>query len=69
MFNLDSYYPLPDSMYNCALSQLSHVDWQRFKEPLAQTLIQRTPWPRRGIVSLIGLVSIFRSPLAQTWIR
>ncbi len=32
-FNLDSYYPLPDSMYNCALSQSSHVDWQRFKEP------------------------------------
>ncbi len=44
MFNLDSY-PLPDSMYNCALSQSSHVDWQRFKERLAQTLIQRTPGP------------------------
>ncbi len=27
------------------------------------------PWPRRGIVRLIGLVSIFRSPLAQTWNR
>ncbi len=26
--NLDSYYPLPDSMYNCALSQSSHVDCQ-----------------------------------------
>ncbi len=27
-FNLDSYYPRPDSMYNCALSQSSHVDCQ-----------------------------------------
>ncbi len=33
-FNLDSYYPRPDSMYNCALSQSSHVDcqtWIRFR--------------------------------------
>ncbi len=36
-FNLDSYYPLPDSMYNCALSQSSHVD--------CQTLICVNPWP------------------------
>ncbi len=36
---------------------------------LIETEIQRTPWPRRGFVGLIGLVSIFRSPLAQTWIR
>ncbi len=31
MFNLEN--PLPDAFYNCALSQSSHVDWQRFKEP------------------------------------
>ncbi len=38
----------------------------------------KDPWPRRGFVRLIGLVSmhlimlnqcIFKEPLAQTWIR
>ncbi len=36
-FNLDSYYPLPDSMYNCALSQSCHV--------YCQMLICVNPWP------------------------
>ncbi len=49
-FNLDSYYPLPDSMYNCALSQSSHVD--------CQTLICVNPWPDVDSFRLIELVSM-----------
>ncbi len=57
MFNLDSYYPLPDSMYKCALSQSSHVDWQRFKERLAQTLIQRTPG--QTLIRWVDWISVY----------
>ncbi len=49
-FNLDSYYPLPDSMYNCALSQSSHVD--------CQTLICVNPWQTWIRFRLIELVSM-----------
>ncbi len=49
-FNLDSYYPLHDSMYNCALSQSSHVD--------CQTLICVNPWPDVDSFRLIELVSM-----------
>ncbi len=56
---LDSYYPLPDSMYKCALSQSSHVDWQRFKERLAQTLIQRTPG--QTLIRWVDWISVYLS--------
>ncbi len=53
-FNLDSYYPLPysyyHSMYNCALSQSSHVD--------CQTLICVNPWQTWIRFRLIELVSM-----------
>ncbi len=49
-FNLDSYYPRPDSMYNCALSQSSHVD--------CQTLICVNPWQTWIRFRLIELVSM-----------
>ncbi len=49
-FNLDSYYPRPDSMYNCALSQSSHVD--------CQTLICVNPWQMWIRFRLIELVSM-----------
>ncbi len=50
MFNLDYYYPLFNSMYNCALSQSSHVD--------CQTLICVNPWPDVESFRLIELVSM-----------
>ncbi len=53
-FNLDSYYPLPysyyHSMYNCDLSQSSHVD--------CQTLICVNPWQTWIRFRLIELVSM-----------
>ncbi len=53
-FNLDSYYPLPysyyHSMYNCALSQSSHVD--------CQTLICVNPWQNKEILLTIQSESL-----------
>ncbi len=50
MFNLDYYYPLFNSMYNCALSQSSQVD--------CQTLICVNPWQTWIRFRLIELVSM-----------
>ncbi len=63
-FNLDSYYPRPDSMYNCALSQSSHVD--------CQTLICGNPcqtWIRFRVIELVSmhLIMLMRLEPREVW--
>ncbi len=63
-FNLDSYYPRPDSMYNCALSQSSHVD--------CQTLICVNPcqtWIRFRLIELVSmhLIMLMRLEPREVW--
>ncbi len=63
MFNLDSYYPLPDSMYSCAFVSMIMVSsmtqtTETLKLCSANGFLAQTSWPRRGIVRLIGLGSM-----------